>query len=72
MAAPSKQHSKILFTNANIITMDRLRPRAQWLAIRGGLILLVGNNSNLNEGILDDFKEIDCNGRTILPAFNDK
>jgi len=58
----------ILF-NANILTLDSLRPKASFVAIKGDRILAVGDN-------LASFKVaatrlIDCQGKTVIPGFND-
>lgn len=70
MANTSKQHPKTIFTNANVITMDPSRPRAECIAIRGGTILFVGSKKALGKAA-SDIEILDCRGKTILPGFID-
>jgi len=71
MAIPSKEHPEILLANANIITMDPSRPRAEWVAMSGGTISFVGSKKALGKPDANDFELVDCGGRTILPGFID-
>jgi len=60
----------LLLTRANIITMDIKRPRAQMVAINGDKISLVGDDEP--EGVKGArTRVIDCQGRTVVPGFND-
>jgi predicted amidohydrolase YtcJ len=62
----------LIYHNANIITMDDDRPRAQALAIKAGWIAALGSDADIlalaNE--CTD-KIIDLDGRTIVPGFID-
>jgi predicted amidohydrolase YtcJ len=61
----------MLLTNANVVTMDPSRPRAECIAISGGTILFVGSKMALGKPAANDFELVDCGGRTILPGFID-
>lgn len=61
----------LVFINANIITLDPLRPKAELVAIRGGKILSVGHNWELKKFRCSKSKIIDCRSKTILPGFID-
>jgi predicted amidohydrolase YtcJ len=61
----------LVLTNANVITMDPAQPTAELVAIRGNKIWLVGDNHRLGEVRGTKTKIIDCQGRTIVPGFND-
>ena len=56
-------------TNANVITMDVARPRAEAIAILGGRIAVVGDNASV-EGIeVPGLVRVDAGGRSVVPGF---
>ncbi len=57
--------------NANIITMDRRRPRAEALAIRDGRFVAVGSRSEASEMLGNGAEALDLRGKTVLPGFID-
>ena len=61
----------LILTNANIITMDPARPTAGLVAIKGNKILLVAGSDQLGEVRGAKSKVIDCQGKTVVPGFND-
>jgi len=61
----------LLLINANIITLDRFRPKADWVATGGGKILSLGDKEELGLSRIDVAEIIDCKGRTVLPGFID-
>ena len=63
-------HDLILY-NANAVTMDPARPRAELVAVEDGRIAEVGGNDLL--GTLKDrnTRVVDCGGLTLLPGFID-
>ncbi|MDB5965746.1 MAG: putative Metallo-dependent hydrolase [Polaromonas sp.] len=65
-AAPDK----ILY-NAEIITMDPARPRAQAIAIRGNTILAVGSNSEMSRLRSPRTVMTNLGGRTVFPGLID-
>lgn len=58
----------ILFTNANIITMDPALKRAAWVAVQEGRIAAIGNS---DAPVLNSKKTIDLEGKTMLPGLID-
>ncbi len=61
----------LILYNASVLTLDAAHPRAQLVAIRDGKIFAVGENEDLKEFKGLRTEVIDCQGRTILPGFND-
>ena len=61
----------LVLKNANVITMDAGQPTAEVVAITGDRILLVTGNDELDSVVGARTKVIDCQGRTVLPGFND-
>ena len=57
--------------NANIITIDTGRPRAQALAMSHGRLTGVGSNEDIEGLIGPDTKVLDVGGKTVLPGFID-
>ncbi len=60
--------------NANVITLDSVRPRASDVVVLAGRIVAVGNNSEV-EGVstlgeaVPGMLSIDAGGRTLIPGF---
>ena len=67
----STAHADIIIRNANIITIDPDRPRAQALAIRHGRFIAVGDNSDVAALAGPETKVLDLTGKTVLPGFID-
>jgi predicted amidohydrolase YtcJ len=61
----------IILKNANIITLDAARPKAELLAISDDSIFYVGGNDEAERLTGHSTKVIDGAGRTVLPGFND-
>jgi len=61
----------IVLKNANVITMDAAQPTAELVAINGDKILTVGGNDALDVVVGANTRIIDCQGRTVVPGFND-
>ena len=61
----------LVLKNANVITMDPARPRARLVAVRDGRVWDVGSDDRLKEVRGAGTKTIDCQGRTLVPGFND-
>jgi predicted amidohydrolase YtcJ len=54
----------LLIVNANVLTMDPARPRAQSVAVAGGRIVALDADGPASE-------VVDLHGRTLLPGFHD-
>lgn len=67
----SKNSADLIVHNANIITLDPDIRVAEMIAIKGNLILALGNKDDITEFKGPNTKVIDCNGKTVLPGFND-
>lgn len=58
----------LILHNTNVLTMNSRRPRAELVAVKGDKIVWVGRNTDLE---LFTGKRIDCEGKTVIPGFND-
>ena len=61
----------IILRNAKVITMDAGQPTAGLVAINGDKISLVAGNSELESVAGAKTRIIDCQGKTVVPGFND-
>ena len=61
----------LILKNANVITMDSRQPTAELVAIKGDKIWLVATNEELESATGVKTKVIDCQGKTVVPGFND-
>ncbi len=61
----------LLLHNARVITLDESQPGAEMVAIEGNRILQVGREEDLESFKGAKTKIIDCQGKTIVPGFND-
>ena len=57
--------------NANIITMNPLKPRAESLSIMNGRFLVVGSTREVKRTIGEDASVLDLKGKTVLPGLID-
>jgi predicted amidohydrolase YtcJ len=58
----------LILYNANVLTLDPQRPRAQMVAVKDGKIIRVGDSDERSDL---EGRKIDCQGRTLVPGFND-
>ncbi|MFQ5924830.1 MAG: amidohydrolase family protein, partial [Dehalococcoidia bacterium] len=65
------QRADLILYNANVLTLDPIRPRAALVAVREGRIIWVGENEDREELKGPKTKAIDCGGKTLVPGFND-
>ena len=61
----------LVLKNANVITMDPVQPRAEVVAVKEGKVWMVGGNDLLEDVRGAGTKVIDCQGKTLVPGFND-
>jgi len=61
----------IILKNANVITMNPGQPVAELVAIKGDKVLLVAGNEELEQVRGVKSRVIDCQGKTVVPGFND-
>ena len=57
--------------NANVLTMNKACPEKQLVAIKNDRVLDVAGNDAINNLSGERTRIIDCQGKTILPGFND-
>ncbi|MEM0007936.1 MAG: amidohydrolase [Candidatus Bathyarchaeia archaeon] len=61
----------IAILNANVVTLDAGKPRAEALAIRDGRIVAVGSGEEVRKYAGSGTKVIDLEGKTVVPGFVD-
>ncbi|MFZ0031000.1 MAG: amidohydrolase [Candidatus Cybelea sp.] len=61
----------LIFTNADVVTMDDARPKAQAVAIAGGRILGVGSTAEIEALKSGATRVVDLGGKALLPGFVD-
>ena len=61
----------LIMVNANVLTIDPSRPRAQAVAIGGGRVLAVGSNDDVRGWVSPGVLVRDLAGQTLLPGFYD-
>jgi predicted amidohydrolase YtcJ len=61
----------LVVINANVRTMDKAKPTAEAIAVKGRKIFFVGTNDEIKKFIASNTKTIDANGKLVLPGFND-
>ena len=54
-----------------VVTLDDARPRAEAVAIRGGIVQEVGDTESILARATAATEAIDLDGRTVVPGFND-
>jgi len=65
------QVADLVLKNANVITVDPGQPTAELVAIKGDKILFVAGNESLESVRGARTRVIDCQGKTVVPGFND-
>jgi predicted amidohydrolase YtcJ len=61
----------LVLKNARVITMDATRPAATLVAVTGDTISLIGDQMELDSVTGVNTRVIDCDGKAVLPGFND-
>ncbi|HMS11424.1 MAG TPA: amidohydrolase family protein, partial [Pyrinomonadaceae bacterium] len=61
----------LVILNADVRTLDREKPNAQALAVRGNRVIFVGNDSDARKFIGEATRVIDAGGKLVMPGFND-
>jgi len=57
--------------NANVITLDSKRPKAEAIAIQNGKIIAVGSNEEIRRHITNRTRVTDAKDKTVVPGFVD-
>lgn len=61
----------LVIFNGNIRTMDKAKPTAEAIAVKGDRITAVGSSVEIRKLAGPNTKVIDAGGRLVLPGFND-
>ncbi|MFC1713498.1 amidohydrolase [Candidatus Poribacteria bacterium] len=61
----------LVVLNANIITIDARKPRAEALAVKDGRFIAIGTTSEIRQLVGKETKVIDAQGKTVTPGFYD-
>ena len=67
----SDNSADLVIHNAKVITLDQNVQTAEMIAIKGNLILAVGAKDDVDRFTDPNTKMLDCEGRTVIPGFND-
>lgn len=61
----------LVIINGDVRTLDREKPRAGALAVRGNRIVFVGSDADARKFIGEGTRLIDAGGKLVMPGFND-
>ena len=61
----------LILINANMITLDPLRPQATWAVIKNEKIIKIGKGNDWKTNKNNHSRIIDCNGKTVIPGLMD-
>jgi predicted amidohydrolase YtcJ len=71
LSAVSAFGADLIVINANVITVDSSKPKAEAFAIENGRISVVGTNAEIRRLATQSTKVLDLKGKTVTPGFND-
>lgn len=63
--------ASLAILNANVITLDKRKPRAEAVAVVGDRIVAVGSNNEVRGYVSNDTRVIDAKGKSVVPGFID-
>ena len=63
------EHADLIVTNARILTMDEGSPRAEAIAVRGGMVVAVGSANSVASLKGPGTRMIDAGGYSVVPGF---
>ena len=66
-----ERQADLILTNALVLTMEPAMPTAEFVAVKGGKILGVGDVTAASQFIGPGTRQMDCQGMTLLPGFID-
>ena len=67
--APLQTPADLVIVNANVVTLDDTRPRAQALAARAGRIVALGTDAEVRAHAGPATEVIDAAGQLVIPGF---
>ncbi len=65
------EKADLILYNANVLTLDRRKPKAALVAVKERKIIFVGEDDDREELEGPRTKNIDCGGKTLVPGFDD-
>ena len=71
LASSAGESAEVIFTDANVVTMDDAHPSAQAVAIKGEKIMAVGTNEEVAKTQGPGTAVVDLGGLTLAPGFID-
>lgn len=71
MCVPKEKSADLVLRNGKVVTVDDVRPEAQALAVKGGMIVAVGTDEDMKPYITQETKIIDLGGKLAVPGFID-
>ena len=70
--APAKiQPADLVLSNGKIYTVNHRQPNAEAVAVKGGRIVFVGSNRDVQKYISKNTRVIDLKGETVVPGLTD-
>tara|TARA_R110000868_G_scaffold148378_1_gene370241 strand:- start:4633 stop:6462 length:1830 start_codon:yes stop_codon:yes gene_type:complete len=66
---PEAQTGTIIFSNAQVLTVDQAFTVAEAISFREGKIVAVGTLADVKAASGEDAEVVDCGGRAVLPGF---
>jgi predicted amidohydrolase YtcJ len=61
----------LVILNANVVTLDERRPRAEAVAVFGDKMVVVGSNSEIRKYVSAKTRVVDAKGKSVVPGFVD-
>src|SRR6266545_5577701 len=69
--APTVESADLIFTNANVYTVNAKQPKAEAVAVKGDRIVFVGSTADVKKYQGANTWVIDLHGATVLPGLTD-
>jgi len=68
-AGEPQEPADLVLLGGNVVTVDEVRPQAQAVAIRNGVIQAVGTDAEIEEYVGSSTEVMELEGRTAIPGF---
>lgn len=65
----AQDQAELVIHNGNIITVEKLQPSVEAVAVSGDRIIAVGSNDEIKALIGEETRVIDLKGKTMIPGF---
>ena len=66
---PPQEPADLVLRNGKVVTLDESRPEVNAVAVRGGAIVAVGSNEEIEAHIGPETEVLDLEGRLAIPGF---